>query len=164
MDSIDAPSFYWSGEEPRLELRRKKESNTMKRKFADIFTAIYRKENTKAGKLLEGIKLDRSDRYMQGYLSSVAAMLKAREANDGRYFIASIGDTKQDFIKARDLLQDTKRTHIFSESDMGYIGAWLDYLDTIIDSNQLPSKKELEDGREEYPNEEPGEEETSNTL
>jgi len=145
-------------------LKRKKESDEMKRKFAEIFKAIYRKENAKAAKILEGIKLERSDKYAQAYLNSVAAMLKARETNDSRYFIASIGETYQDFTKARELLQETKRMHILTEEDSGYFAAWLDYLDTVIGSGQLPRKKELDERREENPSEEPGEEEAPDAL
>ncbi|MBO3802423.1 MAG: hypothetical protein JTT11_00870 [Candidatus Brockarchaeota archaeon] len=146
-------------------MKRKKEPDAMKKKFAEIFMAIYAKDNAKAGRMLECLKLDRADKYAQAYADSVAAMLKAREANGGRYFISSIGETRQDFVKARELLQETRRAHVLGEADAGYIAAWLDYLETVIESGRLPSRRESDgEGRKEYPGEEPGEEETSDSL
>lgn len=135
-------------------------------KFAQLFRAIYQKENAKANKIIEGMKLEKPDRFTQGYVAAIKAMLKARESNDERYFITRLGGTKGDYARARALLHETRRTHLLSDNDSGYMAAWLDYLDTIAESGLLPDKVELKkgEGAEHYPGEEPTEEEAANAL
>jgi hypothetical protein len=135
-------------------------------KFDQLFRAIYQKENAKASKIMEGIRLDKADRYTQGYMAAIAAMLKAREANDARFFIARIGNTMADYARARALLQETRRAHILTEGDAGYMAAWLDYIDAVVGSGLLSEKEGLEkgEGAEQYPGEEPTEEEAANPL
>lgn len=144
----------------------KRSATRNKDKFAQLFKAIYQKENAKASKIIEGMKLDKADRYNQGYMTAITAMVKAREANDVRFFIARIGATKTDFVRARMLLQETRRTHILSDGDSGYMAAWLDYIDNIVESGLLSEKGELEEeeGAEQNPSEEPTEEKAADSL
>jgi len=135
-------------------------------KFAQLFKAIYQKENVKANKIVEAMKLEKADRFSQGYMAAIRAMIKARESNDERYFITKLGGTKGDYVRAKTLLQETRRTHLLSDNDSGYIAAWLDYLDAIAESGLLPEMKGLKrgEGTEQHPGEEPTEEEAANAL
>jgi len=151
-----------------LELRRStaRERERTEAKFAQLFRAIYQKENAKANKIIEGMKLEKPDRFAQGYMAAIKAMFKARESNDERYFITQLGGTKADYGRARALLQETRRTHLLSDNDSGYMAAWLDYIDTVAESGLLSEKEDLQkgDGAEHYPGEEPTEEEAANAL
>jgi len=135
-------------------------------KFTQLFKAIYQKENTKANKMIEGMKLEKADRFTQGYMAAIRAMLKARESNDERYFITRVGGAKGDYVMARALLQETRRTHLLTDNDSGYVAAWLDYLDAIAGSGLLPEKADLKEGEgaEHNPGEEPTEEESTDAL
>lgn len=135
-------------------------------KFTQLFKAIYQKENTKANKIIEVMKLEKADRFTQGYMVAIKAMLKARESNDERYFITRLRGTKGDYVRTRALLQETRRTHLLTDNDSGYMAAWLDYLDAIAESGLLPEKGDLKEGEgtEHYPGEEPTEEEATNAL
>jgi hypothetical protein len=136
----------------------------LRARFEDLFKAIHGKEYAKANKILVNTKLDRTDRFVQGYMTAIAAMIRAREANDDRYFIGRIGESERDYTKARALIQETRRAHILSDSDTGYFSAWQDYLDVIANSGLLPKELEGEKGAEQHPGEEPAEEKATDSL
>lgn len=151
-----------------LELRRSatRDRERTEAKFAQLFKAIFQKENAKANKIIEGMKMEKADKYTHGYMAAIKAMLKTRESNDERYFITRLRGMKGDYVRARALLQETRRTHLLTDEDSGYMAAWLDYLDTITESGLLQEKGDLKkgEGTEHYPSEEPTEEESANPL